>query len=282
MQQGINVTMSSRGRFMAGLVVMALAVLCMSSGRGLAEEEHHHHEQQQSEDVVRTTGVDEHIGAKLPLDLLFRDERGGAVRLGDLVKGPTIILPVYYGCTNVCYSLQWGLARVLPQLKSKPLEGYRVISVSFDERETPVQAARFKKIYLTAMQTPFPEEGWRFLTGDYATIHRLTDAAGFHFQRRGNDFVHPVTSLVVSGDGVITRYLYGTTFLAKDLTLALVEAREGKTSISVRRLMEYCFTFDPVRKTYVFNMLRVSAAVVLLCCGGFVAFLLLGGKGRKR
>jgi protein SCO1/2 len=42
--------------------------------------------------------------------------------------------------------------------------------------------------------------------------------------------------------------------------------------------MEYCFTFDPTAKTYVFNLLRVSATVVILCTGGFLAFLILGRK----
>ena len=158
-----------------------------------------------------TVAVDERLGSKLPLNLAFRDENGRQVRLADLVSGPTIILPVYYSCTNVCYNLQWGLARSLPQIKSRPGEDYRVISISFDENETPQLATKFKRVYLTAMHAPFPENGWRFLTGDAANIRRLTEAAGYRFQRRGRDFIHPVASLIVSGDGTIVRYLYGTT-----------------------------------------------------------------------
>jgi protein SCO1/2 len=236
----------------------------------------------QEPDTVGTVGVDEHLGSKIPLNLTFRDEAGRQVRLAELVNVPTIILPVYYSCTNVCYSLQWGLARILPQIKSSPGSDYRVISVSFDENETPQLAAKFKRVYLTSMNAPFPEEGWRFLTGDAANIRLLTEAAGFSFQRKNQDFIHPVASFIVAGDGTIVRYLYGTNFLPKDLTLALLEAREGKAGATIRKVVDYCFTFDPDQKTYVFNLLRVSATVVIICTGGFLVFLLLTGRKKQR
>lgn len=229
-----------------------------------------------------TVGVDERLGSRIPLDITFRDEEGRPVRLAELVTGPTIILPVYYGCTNVCYNLQWGLSQVLPKIKSRPVEEYRVVSVSFDENDSPELAAKFKRVYLTAMHAPFPQEGWRFLTGDAENIHRLTKAVGYGFQRRGRDFLHPAASLIITGDGTIVRYLYGTAFLPKDLSLALIEARDGTSGTTIRKMVEYCFTFDPGQKTYVFNILRVSATVVILCAGGFLAFLVLTGRKRKQ
>jgi len=265
---------------------MMLAALMLFPCRAGAHSEESLREHRQGNPFPQAeeaaVGVDERLGAKIPLDTTFRDETGKTVRLGDLLTGPTIILPVYYNCTNVCNYLQGGLARVLPAIKQRPGAEYRVISLSFDESETPQLAARYKRMYLTSMNTPFPEDGWRFLTGDAANIQRLTAAAGYRFQRRGRDFIHPVTSLVVARDGTIIRYLYGTTFLPKDVTLALLEAREGKAGASIRKVMEFCFSFDPSGKTYVFNLLRVSATVVILCAGGFLAFLLLGGRKRKK
>lgn len=233
-------------------------------------------------DESATVGITEHLGSKIPLDVTFRDETGTPVRLADLITGPTIILPVYFSCANICYNLQWGLARVLPTLKSKPGEEYRVISISFDENDSPQLAAKFKRVYLSAMHAPFPESGWRFLTGDAASIKRFTDIVGFSFQRRGHDFLHPVASIVVSGDGTIVRYLYGSTFLSKDLALALVEARHGTGGTAVRKVMEYCFSYDPGKNTYVFNLLRVSATAVILCAGGFLVFLIVTGRKRKQ
>ena len=225
-------------------------------------------------------GVDEHLGGKIPLDLTFCDETGHPVRLRDLVTVPTIILPVYYSCTNECNFLQGGLASALPAVKRNPGTEYRVISVSFDETETPALATKYKRMYLAATNIPFPEDGWRFLTGGVPEIRRLADAAGYHFQRKGRDFIHPVASFVVARDGTIVRYLYGTTFLPKDLTLALLEAREGTVGTTVRKVVGYCFSFDPKGKTYVFNLLRVSATVVITSLGVFLFFLIKSGKKR--
>jgi protein SCO1 len=227
-------------------------------------------------------GVDEQLGARIPLGLRFRDETGRTVRLGDLITGPTIILPVYYGCTNVCNYLQGGMARALPEIRRTPGTDYRVLSISIDETETPDLAARYQKMYLSALKRPFPPGAWHFLTGDAAGIRALTGAAGYRFQRSGRDFMHPVASFVVARDGMIVRYLYGTSFLSKDLTLALVEAREGRVGTTIRKVVDYCFSFDPASKSYEFNLLRVSATVVILCCGGFFAFLVLTGKKGKR
>ena len=232
----------------------------------------------QSREEATQVGVDERLGARLPLDLSFRDETGRLVRLRELITGPTIILPVYYGCTNICNYLQGGMARTLPEINRRPGTDYRVLSISIDETETPELAARYQRMYLSALRRPFPPGAWHFLTGDAASIRALTDAAGYRFQRRGRDFMHPVASFVVTGDGMIVRYLYGTSFLAKDLTLALVEAHEGRVGTTIRKVVGYCFNFDPASKSYEFNLLRVSATAVLLCCGGFFAYLVLTGK----
>ena len=69
-------------------------------------------------------GLDEQLGAYLPLDLVFRDEQGNPVSLSELVTKPTIIAPVYYRCPNVCHFLQGDLARVLPGIKLKAGEDY--------------------------------------------------------------------------------------------------------------------------------------------------------------
>ena len=226
-------------------------------------------------------GIEEHLGAKIPLDIPFRDETGKTVTLAELITGPTIILPVYYRCANVCSVLQTRMASALQRLEQKPVEDYRVISISFDERETPEMAARSRQAYLNAIRKPFPEDGWRFLTGDKESIRRLTDSAGYYFQRQGEDFVHPVVSIMVDKSGTIIRYLYGLTVLPKDLALAITEARSGLTGASIRKVMDFCFTYDPAGKTYVFNLLKVGATTVILAAGGFLAFLLLSGKKRR-
>ena len=61
-----------------------------------------------------------------------------------------------------------------------------------------------------------------------------------------------------------------------------MEAREGRVGTTIRKMVGYCFSFDPASKSYEFNLLRVSATVVILCTGGFLAFLLLNSKKRTK
>lgn len=227
-------------------------------------------------------GLDEQLGGRIPLELAFRDEDGKAVRLADLVTRPTVIAPVYYRCPNVCHFLQGELAQVLPQLKLTAGADYQVLSISFDETETPELAHRTRDTYLTAAGGKIPQGGWRFLTGDLAEIMQLTNAAGFRFQRVGADFQHPVTLVVISADGMIVRYLHGTRILPKDLALALAEAKAGVVGTTIRKMVQYCFSYDPEQKTYVFNVLRVSATVILATLGLFLAWLVLTGKKKLR
>ena len=227
-------------------------------------------------------GLDEKLGEYIPLDLLFQDEHGNQVSLAELVTKPTIIAPVYYRCPNVCHFLQGDLARVLPMLKLKAGEDYQVVSFSFDEREQPELALRSRDTYYAAMKNRYPQQAWHFLTGDMETIHRLTESAGYHFQRVGTEFLHPVVFFVVSPQGQIVRYLHGTHILPKDLTLALYEAKAGTVGTTIRKMVQYCFSFDPEQKTYVFNILRVSATAILTTLAIFAAFLVFGGKRGKK
>ncbi len=245
-----------------------------------AEKEHVH--PVATEEAAKNVGLDEKLGEYIPLDLTFRDEKGEPVTLAELVTKPTVIAPVYYRCPNVCHFLQGDLARVLPKLKLEAGEDYQVVSFSFDETEQPELAKRSRDTYYAAMKNKYPEQAWRFLTGDLETIKRLTDSIGYRFQKVNHDFLHPVVFLVVSPEGKIVRYLHGTHVLPKDLTLALYEAKSGKVGTTIRKVVQYCFSFDPEQKTYVFNILRVSATAILATLAIFAAYLFWGGRKSKK
>lgn len=235
-----------------------------------------------TEEAAAKVGLDEKLGESIPLDLTFRDEKGNQVTLSELVSKPTIIAPVYYRCPNVCHFLQGDLARVLPGLKLKAGEDYQVVSFSFDETEQPELAQRSRDTYYAAMKNKYPENAWRFLTGGRDTIKKLTHAIGYRFQKVNHEFLHPVVFLVVSPEGKIVRYLHGTHVLPKDLTLALYEAKSGKVGTTIRKVVQYCFSFDPKQKTYVFNILRVSATAILATLAIFAAYLVFSGRKSKK
>jgi len=238
-----------------------------------------HVEFEQPEDLSGI-GIGEKLGRLVPLDLTFQDENGSAVRLRQLIHAPVILTPVYLHCPNVCSLLLQNLADTLDKLPGEPGRDYVALAVSFDETEKPDLARQKKQMYLKMIRKPFPEDAWRFLTGDRENIHKLTDAIGFHFKRVGEDFEHPVSLIILAPDGKIVRYMYGADPLPFDLKLALVEASEGRIGPTIAKVVRFCFSYDPKANKLVFNMLRVTGTVTLLFALSFALFLIF--KGRKR
>ena len=225
-------------------------------------------------------GVDERLGEIIPEGVLLRDEMGNPIDPRSLMDVPVIIAPIYYSCPTVCNMLQSSLARVLPQISLQPGKDYRVLSVSFDETDTFQLAARKKQNYFAAMNFAYPEDGWRFLSGDLDSINRFMDAIGFRFTRQGRDFIHPVVLVVTAPGGKVVRYLYGQNFMPFDLTMAVTEASHGTIGLSVKRVLSYCFTYDPEGRRYVFDFMRI-AGLIILFGAAVLLFVLVRGGPRK-
>ena len=224
----------------------------------------------------------EKLGQKIPLQLDFVDSTGEAVSLDQLIDRPTLMVPVFYDCRNVCNMLLGRLSAVLPEIKMEPGEDYNVITFSFDPLETSEMAAHSKQTFLTATQVSYPPQAWRFVTGTQENILQLTDAAGYYFKKEGDEFLHPITAFVVTKDGTIVRYLPGQRFSAIDLSMALFEASEGRIGKPIRQALQFCFSYDPEGRRYVFNLMRVSGTVILLTLGSFLLFLVLSGRKKKK
>jgi protein SCO1/2 len=223
--------------------------------------------------------LEEKLGNSLPADAVFTDEKGEKVRLNDLIDRPVIIAPVYLGCMHTCPILLSGLAQVLGRMElMSPGKDFLVITLSFDEKDTPAIAAEKKVNYLKAVGKPFPADAWKFLTGDQTNIKKFTDAIGFKFQRDGHEFSHPVTIVVAAPGGKIVRYLEGTSFLPFEVSMALTEASEGRVGSAARKALMYCFSYDPLKKSYVFNILKVTGTVMVLFLASFFVYLMFTAK----
>jgi len=209
-------------------------------------------------------GVDEHLGATLPLDVRFNDEDGKPVRLGRLIDKPTVLTLNYYRCAGICTPLLNGLVDSLNELKLEPGEDFQVITVSFDERDLPEMARKKRENYLKQLRRPFPPAAWRFLTGKSPSIRLLTDAVGFKFKPYGMEFIHAGVIFIISPQGLVTRYMYGTDFRPVDLQTALGEARVGRTRPSVIRSLSFCYTYDPAGRRYIVSVTRLVGAFSVL------------------
>lgn len=229
----------------------------------------------------KEVGIEERLGATLS-DAQFLDADGKPVHLRELMSVPTILLPIYFKCPDVCNLLQSNFAQILPEVKLTPGKEIQVVSLSFDPRDTPKDAANAKRQYVAALQGGFPAEHWRFLTGDQAAIDSALDSIGYTVRRQGGLYAHPVSIVAIAPGGKIVRYLYGPGFLPMDVTIAATKAAQGIESLSVKRLLSMCYSYDPEGRRYVFSTLRVAGFSIMLFVAAFVAFLALGGKKKQK
>lgn len=227
-------------------------------------------------------GIDEKLGNTLPLDLSFQTSEGKTVTLKEIINKPTLIALVYYECPGVCNPMQNELAWTIDKLQLEPGKDFQVISISFDHKETPAVAAKWKKNYLLTIKRKFDPNSWLFLTGDSLNIHKLTEACGFYFKPADKQFVHAATLVAVSPQGKISRYLFGTDFNPFDVKMALLDAESGKTSPTISKVLQFCFSYDPQGRQYTLNVTRIVGTVMLLGVGIFLGVLLMKKKNRTK
>jgi protein SCO1 len=231
--------------------------------------------------ALNGVGIDQKLNEQLPLDLMFRNEKGESVRLGDYFgKKPVVLSLVYYSCPMLCTQVLNGMVSAFKVMAFKPGQEFEVVTVSFDPRESPALAAAKKNTYVNYLPEAARSKaagGWHFLTGDEASIKRLTDSVGFryHFDDATNQFAHASAIYVATPQGKLARYFYGIEYAPRDLRLGLIEAAENRIGSPVDQLMLYCFHYDPATGKYgaaVINMVRAGGIATVIV---IVALLLV-------
>jgi protein SCO1/2 len=228
---------------------------------------------------LENVGIEQHLNAQVPPDLIFRDDTGKTVKLGDYFgRKPLILNLVYYNCTMLCGEALAGLASAMRLVKFDVGNEFDVVTVSFDPRETPEMAAAKKKDYVGRYGRANAAAGWHFLTGQPDSINALTKAVGFQYQydAKSNQYAHATAIMVLTPQGRISRYFYGVDFPPKDLRMGLVEASQGKIGNAVDAVLLYCYHYDPETGKYgamVANILRLAAAATILIMGIFLFIL---------
>jgi protein SCO1/2 len=237
----------------------------------------------------------EHLGRDVPRGLAFTDPDGASVRIGDLLddKRPLVLVLAYFRCPMLCDLVQQGVVTALRGSGLRPGRDVRAVTISIDPHDTRGNARLRQTGLLTALggAMPAPAGAWRVLTGQEPQIRALAEALGFRyvFDPGSAQYAHPACAFVLTPDGRISRYLYGTTFRPFDLRMAAVEATAGRIGGVVDRVLLTCFRYDPsARKygVYVIGVMRGGSAFVLLLFSvGMMALLRRDrarGGGRRR
>ncbi|MHA7813732.1 MAG: SCO family protein [Phycisphaerales bacterium] len=268
--------------------LLAIASVCLAAPSASAQR------LLDRDEVVELNGVEvtEELGNAVPLDATFTDHNGDTVVFGDYFDGetPVVLVMVYYQCPVVCPTVLTQLTNSLNEISYTAGDDYRVLVVSFDHNETTTMALGQRTKFLDAYNQSDIQgarAGIAFHTGDVLNIRRLVTSIGFNFNPTDDgQYAHPISLMILSPEGQVSRYMYGFDYPPQELKLSLLDASEGKIAESFGdRLLHFCYQFDPNAGVYslqAFRVMQIGAllTVVLIVIG--LTLLFMGERVRRR
>lgn len=231
-------------------------------------------------EIFNKLAFDQKLDAQIPLDLTFTDEQGNQVPLRNYFVGKPVVLNlVYYECPMLCNQVLNGMVLAMRGSRLNVGEDYEIVTVSIDPHETSTLASEKKAGYVRRYGRVHAAEGWHFLTGDDAMIHKLAASIGFKYfwDSTSQLYAHPAGFVITTPTGLTSRYLYGVNYTSKDLTFSLIEASNGKIGSPVEKFLLLCYHYDPMTGKYgvlIMNVLRIAGVITILFLAGFILYLL--------
>jgi protein SCO1 len=227
--------------------------------------------------IFDQVGIEQKLNQQVPLDLTFADESGQPVQLRKYFGSkPVILTLVYYQCPMLCSQVLNGMTGALNGITRFNIgRDFDIVTVSFDPRDKPADAATMKKRLIDRYRRPGSSAGWHFLTGKEDQIKALASAVGFRYawDPEIQQFAHASTIMLLTPEGKLAQYYFGIEYAPRDIQLGLVEASKGQIGNVVDQFILYCYHYDPARGKYgavVLNIMRISALATVLVLGGFV------------
>src|SRR5215831_5549782 len=218
---------------------------------------------QNPDSVLTQIGIDQKIGAQVDPNILFRDESGQTVRLGDYIATkPVILTPVYYECPMLCSMLLNGLVKTLHVLRFTAGQEFEIVTYSINPNEKPELAQDKKQHYVHDYGRSGAAAGWHFLTGDPESIRKLSDEIGFRYTYDAytKQWAHTSGIVVLTPGGVISQYFYGIEFDPSDLRLSLIQSSNKKLGSLTDHVLLYCFQYNPTTGKYSLAIMRIMRA----------------------
>ncbi len=240
------------------------------------------------------SGIDviEHLGEYVPEDIKIVNEAGDTVTLGSMLhqEKPIILTLGYFECPMLCNLVFNGLSRSVAQLKWNAATEFDMLTVSINPKETPELALAKKNNYLKEFeenaQKPFDPAGWTFAVAEVDQSQALADAVGFGYRYDSSTqtYAHPAVTIILTPEGMVSRYLYGIDHTRQNLRLALLEASAGKYGTTVDKLILYCFHYDPDSKGYVLfatNVMKLGGVMMVLAFAFFFGVMWVRRRSKQ-
>jgi len=241
---------------------------------------------------LRDVGIDEQLGAQVPLDLGLRNSDGSSVRLRELLDGerPVILTLNYANCPNLCSTQLAGFVDSLNKMDSWQVgKQFQVVTLSLDPNESDELNQGFKAKTLGDYQgdATLAASGWHFWRGQEKDIRNVAESVGFHYNTvaAGTQFAHTAALVLLDPQGKVARYLYGVTYDPNTLRLSLSESAAGKYVSTFDALILKCFLYNAAAGSYTASAWGITKAIMTflaLILFGLIGWMLVLERRRKQ
>jgi len=227
---------------------------------------------------MRGVGIDEQLGAQLPLDMTFRNAEGESVQLASLLdqERPLVLTLNYANCPNLCSTQLSGFVDTLNSMEKWQVgKQFQIVTLSLDPNESDELNQAFKGQTLASYEgdQELASQGWHFWRGQEQDVRHIADTVGFRYNTvaGGTQFAHTAVLVLLDPQGKVARYLYGVTYEPSTLRLSLAETAAGKYVSTLDALILKCFLYNAAAGGYTASAWAITKGIMT-----FLALLLFG------
>ena len=197
------------------------------------------------------------LGAKMNAGMVLVDESGQEFLWGDKLDKPVILVLSYFTCDGSCSVINSNLATLLKDVSTVvPGQDFRIVTLSFDRHDTLATTGAFKKHMDLAGGL---KEHWTFATfKNEGDLKSEIDKIGFKYFWSPEDrvFLHPGAFLFFSPQGRLIRVLYQEEITARDIELAVLDAKQGqfRPREIINFVLSLCYSYSYHDGRYVMSI----------------------------
>jgi protein SCO1/2 len=233
--------------------------------------------------ALQDIDVIEHLGERIPRGLTFTDVTGAPKSLESLLgQGrPVVVTLGYHRCPMLCGLVLDGLAKAARTVGLTLGKDYTAVDISIDPGEDPKLLQQNQHRVLENAGKGLTRDDWPFWVSSAdggAAARQLAEAVGFRYKYdpKSKQFAHEAVAFVLTPEGVISRYLYGVDYPARDFRMALVEASGGRVGTSLDKVILSCYRYDAAKRRYgpfIMGFMRIGAGMVFFALAGLLIVL---------
>ncbi len=225
--------------------------------------------------LTQNLKIEQKLGERVPLDARLIDEEGRDVQLKELFsERPLVLLPIFYACKGSCEEETVNFLKLAVKMKETVRLGreFDVLMLGIHPKETADLARAKKAAVMKIYEQPEAAGSWHCVVGSEEEVRKITDAIGFDYEYfpEENAVNHPAGIMVLTPDGRVSQYFYGTNYPTILMKRAIELASEGKLGEEAIPYLFGCISYNPVTgqsHLVIMNVLRLMgfATLIVLC-----------------